>query len=438
MARRKSIAIKPELEALIRPRRLNQLGRQSGFIRRQRKIKLVPFIWSLILGFGAGQRRTIASLRRLYEAETGQRIVPSAFYDRFTPALAKLLRMLIAETITKMVAEPQRRLRGTLAGFRDLLVADASVIKLHDLLASKYPGTRSNSPAAAKLHMVMSVNSAGPRSVSFTSERVNERRRLKLGPWLAGRLLLFDLGYYCHALFDRIDHHGGFFISRLHSNVNAEIKAVHLRHRGQSIDLQGLRIRDVLGRLHRQVIDCEAELRVQRRRYRGKASSAKRSFRLVGVRNEETGQYHLYVTNIPVESLSAEQVATSYRARWEIELIFRELKSFIRLDDLPSRKAEAVECFFYASILALIVSRRLLWAVRRKLGQLASRVTHMRWTSLFRNHALAILTVMVNPPRHTKIRRSRLGVCLVRQAVDPHVNRPGLLTQIEWPEEALA
>ncbi len=55
-----------------------------------------------------------------------------------------------------------------------------------------------------KLHLVMSVVGAEPRSVAITGERVNERRRLTLGPWVRGRLLPFDLGNFKWHLFERI------------------------------------------------------------------------------------------------------------------------------------------------------------------------------------------------------------------------------------------
>ena len=61
-----------------------------------------------------------------------------------------------------------------------------------------------------------------------------------------------------------------------------------------------------------------------------------RRFRLVCAFNSESGKYHTYLTNIPVEILAAEDIARLYAARWEIELIFKELKSHYRMDLIPS------------------------------------------------------------------------------------------------------
>ena len=102
------------------------------------------------------------------------------------------------------------------SAFRDVLVADATVVKLHRLLARRFPGTRKNcSPAAAKLHLVMSVSGGGAHKIKVTGERANDHRTLQMGPWVVGRLLLFDLGYFRYQLFDCIDRKGGYFIIRL-------------------------------------------------------------------------------------------------------------------------------------------------------------------------------------------------------------------------------
>jgi len=100
--------------------------------------------------------------------------------------------------------------------------------------------------------------------------------------------------------------------------------------------LVGQHLQDVLGSLRRPVIDFEVEVQFSRRAYGGSRSRDKARFRLVGVRNFETGRYHLYLTNIPVGRLDAEEAARLYSVRWTVELLFREMKASYRLEDVPS------------------------------------------------------------------------------------------------------
>lgn len=72
---------------------------ETNFIKRQRKVDPVVFLWSLILSFGVGLQRTLADLRRAYQTQAGHKIVPSAFYDRFTPELVSFLKRCVERGI---------------------------------------------------------------------------------------------------------------------------------------------------------------------------------------------------------------------------------------------------------------------------------------------------------------------------------------------------
>jgi putative transposase len=54
----------------------------------------------------------------------------------------------------------------------------------------------------------------------------------------------------------------------------------------------------------------EVEERFQRREY-----------------DENADDYHLYITNLSQEGFLPGDIATLYRCRWEMELLFRELKT---------------------------------------------------------------------------------------------------------------
>jgi hypothetical protein len=220
------------LTSLIPARRLNRLARELRVVVRNRKVKALALFWTLVLGFGAGSERTLAGLRRYFEQASGVTLVPSAFYLRFTPALAGFLKAVLMEALQR-VSQRSGALKGPLGAFRDVVSIDATVIRLHDLLAKAFPACRTNhTRAAVNLHAVMSVKGAGPRSVKLTSERVHEGPVLRAGRWVAGLLLLFDLGYSRYQLFDYIDRCRGYFITRLKDRANPTITVVHRRWRG--------------------------------------------------------------------------------------------------------------------------------------------------------------------------------------------------------------
>jgi len=384
-----------------------------------------------VLGFGTGQQRTVAQLRRAYELCTGTSLVPSSFYDHFTPALVRFLKSTFLSVLAQ-VAEPVRALGGLLSRFQDVVTTDSTVIRLHDLLKDAFPACRTNHTLAAlKLHVVMSVLGTGPRSVRITSERVHDGPVFRVGRWVKGRLLLFDLAYFRYQLFSCISRNGGFFIVRLKKSANPLIVETHRRWRGRSVELVGERIHDVLERLHRQTIDVEVEARFKRRVYGGVQHQGTERFRLVGVRDEQSGEYHTYLTNIPPEQLSPEQIAISYAARWTIELFFRELKLRYRADEMPSRKPDVVAALLYAVLLTVVVSRALLEEIRRKLGALGRRVPTERWAHLFATVAADLLRIVLRPVAETVWLGRALSRFLLHEALDPNVRRLLLLARVE-------
>jgi len=419
-----SSRLRKSLKGFFSDRSLRILASDTGFIRRARKIDPVAFFWTLILGFGVGSHRTIASLRSVYGRSTGTCLVPSAFYDRFTPGLVRFLQAALQRLLVDFrasIGDVGERF----SAFEDVMITDASILKLHDSLAQTFPGCRTNhSPAAAKLHVVMSVKGVGRTTVALTPERVPDSKKLVIGNWVKGRLLLFDLGYYKFQLFSRIARHGGYFLSRLKENANPLITGVHS---GMHPDLENCELQDVLSHCTSPVIDAEIELQFRKQAYRGRRSKASERFRLVALR-DDNGKYHCYVTNIPVEILNANEIGNTYRARWEIELLFKELKSGYRIDQLTSRRIEVVQALIYSALITLLVSRKLLRVVALSMGGLRERITAGRWWRLMQAYGQELLLLVLRPPRESRLFRG-LYQTIIHELVDPHTKRRPLLME---------
>lgn len=431
MASRKSIDARTALRKLFPSRWVRSMARDTGAVVRQRKVDPTALFWTVVLGFGSGRQRSIAGLRRAYQRGTGQCLEESSFYGRFNAGFSKLLERALVRALERD-AGVGRCLRGHLSRFVDVLITDSTVVRLHELLARHWQGCRTNhTQAALKAHWVVSVTGKGRQSVKLTSEREHDAPVFRIGPWVTGRLLLFDLGYYGFSLFERIGRNGGFFLSRLKAGANPTIVSVNGAHRGRKVALEGAKLQDVLAKLKRAVLDVNIEVRVPRRRYAGRRRTVRTVLRLVGIRDAASGKYHLYVTNIAPEDLSAAHVQRTYALRWTVELLFRQMKEHYRLEDLPSRKPEVVKALVYAAALTMLVSRTLLDAVRHLLGRHAERLKEQRWAALFSTIAADLLLLLLNPPRETVALQRTLCRLLLHEAPDPNVKRLSLLQAVE-------
>lgn len=251
------------------------------------------------------------------------------------------MKECLSHGMAELASNASLTLSAKLKGFKDLVVADGTLIKLHKNLTRQFPGARSE--AELKIHSVISVTTGGPKSITFHAGKTAEVKTMRVGPWVKDTILLFDLGYFKYQLFSRITQSGGHFVSRLKQTANPTIESVLRQYRGRAIDLAGKNLQDVLPQLKREVLDISVEVSFKRRSYRGRSSPATETYRLVGVLNHETNEYHLYITSLSPEQMSAEDVALLYGARWSIELIFKELKRIYQLDVIHSGKNEVVE-----------------------------------------------------------------------------------------------
>jgi IS4 transposase len=298
---------------------------------------------------------------------------------------------------------------------------------LHESLAKLWPAARSKKIAAGlKLSCVVSAVADGVKTVRIFSERTAEVKTLRLGSWLKDRILLTDLGFFNYNSFDKIERYGGFFVSRLKGNANPTIVGVNQICRGNSIDVIGKRLKDVLPLLKRQLLDVVVEVEVKRRKYKGKNTKITRTFRLVCILNEETEEYHVYLTNIPNDVLIGEDIADLYCARWEVELLFKELKDVYHIDHIESANPNVVKCLIWVAILTLMCSRRILRLIKNVNPENAYLYTHIRWAKVFSENADRLLREVLDS-MGLKLDMLTLFDILIGQGRDPNIDRKRLM-----------
>jgi len=366
---------------------LEDHAEEHGVVEREGKLQIPALVWAFVFGFATGERRTLAGFRRSYNSTADETLTAGGFYQRLTPRLADFLCDLVEQRLDE-VAVPHT-ISDEFDRFRDIIVADGTILRLHEFLAEEFQPRRGEQ-GGARLHLLHNVTDQTIDRFSITDEKAHDSTEFDTGPWLEGRLALLDLAYFKYRRFALIDENDGYFVSRLKDNANPVITEEFREWRGRAIPLEGKQIQDVAEALHREIIDVEVEVSFQRRGYEETQSWDTKRFRVVGVRDEDADDYHFYITNLPREELLPRDIATLYRCRWEVELLFRELKSRYELDEFDTTKQHVVEILVYAALLTLLVSRELLDLVSEHAADEAVFPSE-RWAATFRSHAQLIL-----------------------------------------------
>jgi hypothetical protein len=115
------------LYKMFTPEWLRDTAKRVKYVQRERKVDPFILFWVLVLSFGAGELRTLASLRRSYVERSSEKIVASAFYDRFTEGLYNFLKECLAHGIADLARGASLALSEKLQGFKDLVVYDGTI-----------------------------------------------------------------------------------------------------------------------------------------------------------------------------------------------------------------------------------------------------------------------------------------------------------------------
>jgi hypothetical protein len=171
-------------------------------------------------------------------------------------------------------------------------------------------------------------------------------------------LYLLDLGYFSKEMYLEAQRVGAHVLMRLKSSAKVRLHA-HL-YNGRMLSLPDWSLSYYLGTQPRRrgmTLDLNVTW--------GRGSQAM-SLRLVGFSVGGRKGWRFYLTTIPRETLTAEQIVESYRLRWLIEFLFREWKQQADLGRSFTGDRNALDALTYGAMLshALVRSLRIVTALR--------------------------------------------------------------------------
>jgi len=255
------------------------------------------------------------------------------------PAVAEALFWRMKERLEGLSARFMHpRPKRWLARFRHrrLYAVDSSVLCL--TLKSIAWARHKRKKAAAKLHMRCDVASRLPSFACITSANVADGREMeRLCHGLReGDVAIFDRAYSDSAALWRLDARGVFFVVR-------EKKRARYRT-----------VRSAPGSaLPRNVLSDETIFLTDpktRKKYPG-------PLRRVRARVEVDGTMREMVFLTNNLEWSAATIAELYRARWQVELLFKELKQTLQLRDFYGENANAVAWQIWTALLVHLLLR---------------------------------------------------------------------------------
>jgi len=349
------------------PEKILEIARGVGFVKRLRKLDPTFLLYTLIFGLSAHANPMVSEIHRKYKImddrlKEADKIRQQSLSKRIDDTMVEFLCQVFMECIALSSSTSSAELRDHFQEFRTIFVLDSTIIRLHAKLAELFPATRSRIVAGGmKISLLFNAVTHGPEMISIVSERVHDIKALKIGPWIKGALILMDLGYYSHWNLNKIVENGGSFVVRVKKTAKPMVMSViHSSCADIPLVSGSTNLWDYLDSIpHTGIVDVMAQIGFTRHKYRKSLRRDKKMMRVVCFWNAEKSIWHTYMTNLSVESFSAEEIYLLYKFRWEIEMIFKELKSDFELGKLRSSRDTVVKVNVYTALIRMTISRQL-------------------------------------------------------------------------------
>src|SRR6266550_3846460 len=331
---------------------LNACGKEAKFGRRQRTI--TPFRMGLALTAACASQRveTLADFHRSFNALFDTTITYKSFYNQlakphFATFVGTMASRLLGEMTLKVLGFPKGR---AFAEFRHVIIQDGSSFAIHDALREVFPGRfKAVKPAAVELHTTMDLLCDAPTVVVLTPDTASEQTFLPEPPSLRDSLLFADRGYVDLGYLQRVGQQGGFCIIRAKAGMNPQVVEAF---REDGTRLRSLRnkslkaIHPKLPKRHRVelVVEWQAEGQTLR-------------LRLLLSWNPRTKEFCYLLTNLPAQRYRLDMIFRAYKWRWQVELLFKEGKSYANLHAFDTTNPAIVEGLIWAAIAAAALKR---------------------------------------------------------------------------------
>src|SRR6266403_4544929 len=331
---------------------LNACGKDVRFCRRQRII--TPFRLGLALTATCASQRveTIADFHCGFNALFGTTITYKAFYNQVAkPHFADFARTMTERLISEMTLKVLGFAKGhAFAAFRHIVLQDGSSFAIHDGLREVFPGRfKAVKPAAVELHTTMDLLCDAPTTVVLTPDTASEQAFLPEPASLRASLLLADRGYVDFHYLRRVQDASGFFLIRAKAGMNPQVVEAFREDGKRLRSLRNKPLKAIHTKLpKRQRVELVVTWQVEAYTLR---------LRLLISWNRRTQEFCYLVTNLPAKRYHLDLLYRAYKWRWQVELLFKEWKSYANLHAFDTENAAIVEGLIWAAIAAAALKR---------------------------------------------------------------------------------
>lgn len=352
------------------PSFIEKIAKSSGFMKRHSKLLPETFAKAMTLGLLDAKNITEEVIaEKCAVIQNGVSLTKQAIGARLqesAPFLKDLLKKVFSLIYANALESHSSLL---LEYFSDVKLLDATTISLPDKVADDYRGMGGrNAKAALKIQTLYSAINHSITCFDITSGVTHDTLTLPeiIGTLSEKELFLADLGYFDINQLQKIGEKN-FFISRIKTNLKlfkcvSEKYSIYeqldvsqmLKHSNNSIDQEVYIGTDGHTKLKVRLVGTKLPNEVAHKRV--KKAVLQNNGEAISASKREILHWNLMITNINANILNTTIITELYRLRWQIELLFKVLKSTFSIDKMHVAKTKYVEAVLYGRLIGILMT----------------------------------------------------------------------------------
>jgi hypothetical protein len=393
----------------------DELAKQTGFIKRQRKFSGSTFAKSLVFGWWANPNSSLSELQQAAKI-SGVSVTAQAIDYRFTYEASEFMYQLLNKGMENCICADSPVALSILDRFEGVYLDDSSVISLPDSLKNIWEGCGGSYGAnsALKIQFSYDYKKGSIRYLSIHNGKEQDKNSPSQQADLAKKSLrIHDKGFNSLKVKNAYNDNQIYWLCpykidvNIYDNQGEKIDIVKLL---KKTDKDELDTDIMLGKKHRvrcRMLATRVPEDVVKQRIQRLIKEASRKQRQVSERAIALSNWTILITNIPNYLLTTSEGMILYKIRWQVEIIFKLWKSYNVIDEWRTQKDWRILCEIYAKLLGVLVQH---WTFLCTFWHLSDK-SLMKGSLTLKKQALHILDVINNIEELCKL-LEKIGECL--------------------------
>ena len=342
---------------LLEKSKILQISRENGGERYTKRfdiwVHLVVMLYAVIMRFDSLREITASLLgeaRKLNHLgltfKIGRSTLADANKRRSEHIFEEIYRQLYGRY--REVLSSDSRSRRTPKWMKRLQIIDSTTITLFSNLIFKGVGRHPKTgkkKGGIKVHTVIHANEGVPSDIKFTSAATNDSFMLKPATLNKGDIMAMDRAYIDYEKFEQLSERGVVYVTKMKKSLKYKI------------------LKDTVY----QTPDGLMEVRVKEAVFTKKlkdGETLEHHARIVTYVDEEKHKLISLLTN-DMDS-DPEEIVAIYRKRWEIELLFKQMKQNFPLKYFYGESANAIKIQIWVTLIANLLLMVMQKGLRRQ------------------------------------------------------------------------